>query len=130
MMRKRIALADFETPVLIKRYTRSLALARALDDKAALPPTRRPADHDFESFLNVMTPQRLRLLKLLMRHEWLLGELAVAVERDRSAVRRDVSALESLGLVVVAATSNPGHGVRKVVRAVATRLEIVGELAP
>ena len=130
MTRKRITESDFDTPVLRRRYMRSLAVARALDSKGPLPAAWRHTATDFESFLNMMTPQRVRLLKIVMKGERLLADLAMAVDRDRSAVRRDVSALESLGLVVVEATPNPGHGLRTIVRPVAARFEIIGELAP
>ena len=130
MTLKRITKADFAIPMLTRRYARSLAVARALDAKAPLPKSRRHPMTEFETFLGMMTPQRVRLLKIVMKGEQLLTELALAADRDRSAVRRDASALESLGLVVVEATPNPGHGVRTVVPPVAARLEIIGELAP
>jgi hypothetical protein len=43
-------------------------------------------------------------------------------------VTKDVGMLEKLGLIISNRTSNPGHGIQKVVRAVASKIEMVATL--
>jgi len=49
---------------------------------------------------------------------------APTLHRDRSVVKRDVDALLVAGLVSAETTVNAGHGTHKVVRAVATRVDL------
>ena len=74
-----------------------------------------------------MTPKRMELFRLTRKCAQSIAELAVASRRDRSAVARDVSQLEVLGLVRVVDQPNPGHGWKKVVEPVARHIEVVTE---
>jgi predicted transcriptional regulator len=78
-----------------------------------------PAD-----FLEVITPARVRLLRQIAGKAVALGALAAALERDPSAVRRDVAVLERQSLVKTRKVSNPGHGSRTLVERVAAAIEL------
>lgn len=53
-----------------------------------------------------------------------INRLAARLQRDRSGVSRDVDALACAGLVSVETALNPGHGTLKLVRAVASRIDV------
>jgi hypothetical protein len=57
-------------------------------------------------------------------HAVALSALALALARDPSAVRRDVTLLESQCLVTTSKVSNSGHDKHTVVKRVATRIEL------
>lgn len=50
------------------------------------------------------------------------------LHRNRTAITKDVGILEKLGLIISNRESNPGHGIQKVVRAVAPKIEMVATL--
>lgn len=52
-----------------------------------------------ESFSEVFSTERIRLLKVLEKNPKNMGELAEMLERPREAVSRDFARLENLGLV-------------------------------
>ena len=76
----------------------------------------------------VLSEARRRLMLEIMREPRTISELSDRLHRDRAAVTKDISLLERLGLVVSQRQSNPGHGIQKIVRAVAARIEMVATL--
>lgn len=50
------------------------------------------------------------------------------LHRDRSAITKDVGLLERMGLIISQRQSNPGHGVQKLVKSVAAKIEMVATL--
>jgi len=77
--------------------------------------------------LRALTSEKIRLVRALEGEELGITDLANALKRDRRAVSRDVSDLESLGLIETEYRSNPGHGRHRVVRPLAKRYELVAE---
>ena len=97
------------------------ANARKLDRGESLTPGVTLSFEDPADFLEVITPARLRLLKAIGKDGMPLFALAASLSRDPSAVRRDVTLLESKHLVKTRKVPNPGHGTQTVVeRAAAT----------
>ena len=76
----------------------------------------------------VLSEARRRLMLEVMRQPHSIGDLVARLQRDRSAIAKDVALLEKMGLVVAYKQSNPGHGVHKVVRSVAPRIELIATL--
>src|SRR5207248_7788090 len=66
----------------------------------------------------------VRLLQEINQKAVPLFALAAALSRDPSAVRRDVTLLESKHLVKTRRVSNPGHGVQTVVERAAASIEL------
>jgi predicted transcriptional regulator len=128
MKTKPITLADFNTPALNARYKRSKAVARALDEKLDVLPysVREFQVTEFESFLRHMSAKRLQLLKMLPKRGLSVSDLAFKMERDPSAIRKDIAALGALGLVQTVSVLNAGHGVKKMIYPAAERIEIRG----
>ena len=76
----------------------------------------------------VLSDERRRLMRALLKAPQSVGELTQALKRDRAMVAKDVRALEEAGLVVTRRAPNPGHGVRTLVAPVAARIELVATL--
>lgn len=49
-------------------------------------------------------------------------------EWNRSSITEDVGVLAKMGLVISQRQANPGHGIQKLVRSVAPRIEMVATL--
>ena len=69
--------------------------------------------------LNVLTSERVRLLRRAKAGALPIAELASGLNRDVRAVSRDVLRLEKAGLLRTSYRVNPGHGRYKVVEPVA-----------
>ena len=105
-------------------FSRMRANAVKLDHDEPPKPGLRISFEDPADFLQVITPARVRLLRQIAHKAVALGALASALERDPSAVRRDVSVLERKRLLKTRKVSNPGHGTRTLVERVATSIEL------
>ncbi|MFM9971277.1 MAG: hypothetical protein ACKVQK_23020 [Burkholderiales bacterium] len=57
-----------------------------------------------------------------------INELSRRLHRNRSSVTKDVGLLEKIGLIVSQRRANPGHGIEKLVSAIAPRIEMVATL--
>jgi hypothetical protein len=54
--------------------------------------------------------------------------LTAKLHRERSAITKDIGLLEKLGLLITHKQPNPGHGIEKVVRTVAPKIEMIATL--
>lgn len=126
MHKQKISIADFKGNKTLNIHSRkSKEVARALDAKAqTLPYAKVFTSHEFEDFLNQLTPKRFELLRLASKGGYSIADLAAASHRDPSAVSKDVVRLSKLGLVRVDAVQNDGHGQKKMVTPVATTISI------
>ena len=64
----------------------------------------------------------------VMREPRTIKKLTTRLDRNRSAVTKDVGMLEKMGLIVSSRQSNPGHGFQKVVQAIAPKIEMLASL--
>ena len=126
MTKQKISLADFaKSPVLKAHSTKSKAVARALDERVdSMPYAKVFTSLEFEDFLTQLTPKRFELLRMASKGRRSIADLAIASNRNPSAVSRDVSKLSELGLVKVESVCNEGHGRKKVVMPVASTISI------
>jgi predicted transcriptional regulator len=79
-----------------------------------------PAD-----LVRVLSPERVRVIKAVREKPAPVSALAATLGRDRKAVRRDVSLLESFGLVHAREEINPGHGRRRIIEPLASKYQLV-----
>jgi|SRR5215472_9706872 len=98
---------------------RAVARARKLDRgeriKAEITITfDNPLD-----MVEVLTPERIRLVQKLKTRPTSITGLATALRRDPKSVRRDIQKLERAGVVRTREGINPGHGRTKVIEPVA-----------
>lgn len=131
MTKQKITFADFaKNPTLKARSNRSKEIARVLDKQAdALPYSKIFTSFEFEDFLTQLTPKRFELLRIASKGRHSIADLAIASQRNASAVSRDVSKLSALGLVKVESVNNEGHGRKKIVMPVASTISINASLA-
>lgn len=94
-------------------FQRGRRTAQLLDAGKRVPASRVLAFERVEDLLALLTPKRVLLLKALKESSGSITELARKLHRDRSAVTRDVQALERYGVVEVTERSLPGHGRQK-----------------
>jgi len=83
---------------------------------------------DPQKMFTVLSVARRRLMQEIMQEPGTINELAGRLQRDRSAITKDVGLLERMGLIVSQRQPNPGHGVQKLVKPVAAKIEMVATL--
>lgn len=83
---------------------------------------------DPQRMFTVLSQARRRLMLEVMIEPRTIKELSDRLHRNRAAITKDVGLLEKLGLLVSQRQANPGHGVQKLVRAVAPKIEMVATL--
>jgi predicted transcriptional regulator len=109
-------------------FARLLERAKKLDKGEVLPPGITITFEDPEDLLDVLTSERVRLLRQVRGESQQLSALATSLKRDVRAVSRDVSLLEKAGLLRTSYQTNPGHGRKKVVESVAQEYKLVANL--
>ena len=109
-------------------FERGRKLAKAADKSAAIPSSRVVAFEDVESLLHVLTEKRVLLLKQVMETSTSISVLARKLNRDRSAVTRDVHVLERFGVIQVTEKPLPGHGRQKWIMPVAGEIQLTAVL--
>ena len=98
---------------------RALSRARKLDRHERIKPEIRITFEDPLAMLQILTAERLRLLKKVRTRSLSVSALAAALGRDPKSVRRDVVKLERAGVVRTREEVNPGHGRARIVEPVA-----------
>lgn len=96
---------------------RARARAIAMDDGRRLAPARGITFESAAEMVRLLTPARLDLFQAVRKRKISIQKLAAELGRDVSAVRRDVNALESFGIVSSQQIANPGHGKMRVISA-------------
>ncbi len=107
---------------------RALARARKLDRGERIKPEIRITFEDPLAMVEVLTVERLRLLKKVRTRSLSVSALAAALRRDPKSVRRDVVKLERAGVVRTREGINPGHGRAKIVEPVAREYRLTAVL--
>jgi len=105
-----------------KNTARRTDRGQAFEDKVTL------AFEDPQRMFTVLSAARRRLMLEVMHEPKTINELTQRLHRNRSAITKDVGLLEKVGLVVSQRLANPGHGIQKVVRSVATKIDMVATL--
>lgn len=109
-------------------FDRARHAARRADASGNFEGTVTLSFEDPQRMFTVMSDARRRLMAEVMREPKTISELSSTLHRNRSAVTKDVSLLESMGLLISQRQVNPGHGIQKIVRSVAPKIEMVATL--
>jgi predicted transcriptional regulator len=83
---------------------------------------------DPQRMFTVLSEARRRLMLEVMHEPKTINELTHRLHRNRSAITKDVGLLEKVGLLVSQRQANPGHGIQKMVRSIAPKIEMVATL--
>src|SRR4051794_529298 len=86
------------------------------------------AFQDVESLLHVLTEKRVLLLRQIKETPSSISSLAKKLNRDRSAVTRDIQLLERFGVIQVSEKTLPGHGRQKWIAPVAAEIRLTAVL--
>lgn len=109
-------------------FARAKDAARRADQGQAFEGKVTLCFEDPQKMFTVLSQARRRLMLEVMQEPRTINELTHRLQRNRSAVTKDIGLLEKMGLVVSRREANPGHGVQKVVRSVAAKIEMVATL--
>ncbi|SCC95261.1 Transcriptional regulator, ArsR family [Thiomonas sp. X19] len=109
-------------------FNRAKDAARRADTGGPFEGTVTLSFEDPQRLFDVLTQNRQTLVRAVMRQPDTIPELAKRLKRDRTAVTRDVLLLEKLGVVKSERVSNPGHGIHKLVRPSASRIDLVATI--
>ena len=104
-------------------------IARLADTGKLVSEEKTISFEDPADLLQVLTTARLAVMRVVLEQPRSITEVAECLGRDRSAVKRDVTLLAEMGLVVVEDKPLPGHGRKKEVRSAADTLRLEAVLA-
>lgn len=108
--------------------TRSIGRARKIDRGERLPSEIKMTFEDPADLVRVLSAERVRVIKAVRQKPAPVSELAITLQRDRKAVKRDVSLLESYGLLNAREEINPGHGRRRIIEPLAAKYQLVATI--
>lgn len=100
-------------------FRRGKVLARLADAGQPMPEERTVSFEDPADLLRLLTASRLEVFRSVKAEPGSITVIAGRLQRDRSAVKRDVDQLAQVGLVTIETKPLPGHGHMKEIRAAA-----------
>lgn len=109
-------------------FARAKDAARRADRGQAFEGKVTLSFEDPQRMFTVLSEARRRLMLEVMHEPRTINELTHRLHRNRSAITKDVGLLEKVGLLVSQRQANPGHGIQKMVRSVAPKIEMVATL--
>ena len=109
-------------------FSRAKRAARKADEGKAFDGSVTLSFEDPQRMFAVLSESRRRLMLEIMVEPKTINDLTNRLRRDRSSITKDVGLLEKMGLIVSSRQSNPGHGIQKMVQAIAPRIEMVATL--
>ena len=109
-------------------FARAQDAARRADRGTAFEGKVTLSFEDPQQMFTVLSEARRRLMLEVMHEPKTINELSKRLHRNRSTITKDVGLLERVGLLVSQRQANPGHGIQKVVRSVAPKIQLVATL--
>jgi predicted transcriptional regulator len=109
-------------------FERGRKLAKAADRGVHIARSRVVAFEDVNDLLRLLTAKRVLVLQQVKETPSSISMLAKKLNRDRSAVTRDVQLLERFGVVQVTEKPLPGHGKQKWVTPLAGEIKLTAVL--
>jgi predicted transcriptional regulator len=125
MSKSKVTIATDTAEGFFNRVRRNAA---KLDRGETIAPEISIIFEDPLELLNVLTAERVRLLRWAKSGSQPITEMAIGLKRDLRAVSRDVMRLEKAGLLRTSYRVNPGHGRYKVVEPVAREYSLTASL--
>lgn len=110
-------------------FRRGRELAQLADQGRPLPQGNVVSFADAADMLKLLTVARLALFRSIKDQPGSISAIALRLQRDRGAVKRDVDALARAGLLQVEQGESAGHGRMKEVRVTAQHFKLEASLA-
>jgi predicted transcriptional regulator len=108
---------------------RALADARLLDRGKRLRPSRRITFESAEEMVRMMSDARRKVFEAVRKKPAMtVSQIARTLKRDPSAVSKDVTEMERVGILQSKEVVNPGHGVVKQISASAEKITLTATL--
>ena len=124
----KITKVKIRTGTLANFFSEAHERARGLDRGEPIKPGITITFEDVGDMLRVLSVERVRLLRSVTSKASPVSRLATGLKRDLRAVNRDVSLLESFGLLSTRYEKNPGHGRQKIVESKAGSYQLVANI--
>ena len=109
-------------------FSRAKVAAQRADQSNLVDEKITLSFEDPQRMFTVLSESRRRLMGEVMHEPKTIKELTARLQRNRSAVTKDIGLLEKMGLVVTSRQANPGHGFQKAVQSIGTKIELVATL--
>ena len=103
-------------------FKRGRDMAQRADTGKPIPAERIITYEDPEDLARILTSAKIALFRAVKQQPGSITDIALRLQRDRSAVKRDIDDLQQAGLVSVEEKPSPGHGRLKEVRASANKV--------
>ena len=110
-------------------FAKGRRVARALDRGERVTPERVLRFEDPAEMMRLLSSARLALFRAVKDEPGSITAIAQRLRRDRSAVKRDLDALQAAGMVIVDEKILPGHGRLREVRATALHLRLQADVS-
>ncbi len=122
--------ASVKIGTLLNFFEEGKRIARLADAGAPIPESQAITFESVEELLDYLTPKRVALFEAIKSADepGSITSMAERVGRDRAAVKRDIDALQRLGIVDVMDVPLPGHGRQKLVRPIAKKVILTATL--
>jgi predicted transcriptional regulator len=109
-------------------FERGKEFARKLDKGEKVEPECIISFEDPQELIELVTIARMNLFKTVKEEPGSIAEIARRLNRDRSAVKRDVDKLAEAGLFQVEERPFHGHGRMKVITAAADTFRLMAQV--
>ena len=109
-------------------FNRAKHAARKADQRQGFDGSVTLSFEDPQRMFTVLSESRRRLMLEIMVEPKTINDLTSRLHRNRSSITKDVGLLEKMGLIVSSRQSNPGHGIQKMVQAIAPKIEMIATL--
>lgn len=101
------------------------SVMRSADKGEAIKPHIKTLTfEDPMEMLHFLSTLKIKLINRIRQHPDSISNLAKYTHRRVSAVARDISELERVGIVKTHSVVNPGHGRHKIIELTATKLKL------
>lgn len=94
-------------------FSRGQAAASLADKNLLSMESKVVSFENAEDLARLVSAAKIELFRTVRSHSGSITELSKRLNRDRSAVKRDIDVLQSIGLVDVRTMKNSGHGTKK-----------------
>lgn len=105
-------------------FQRARSAAKKADTGAHFEPNITLTFENPTQLASVLSAARCQLIDTVMKHPRSISQLAHDLQRNRTAISRDIHLLEAAGLLTTERQTNPGHGISRIVKATAARIEL------